>query len=144
FARPISKMLEQKASADPVLDAMAENFDLVVAFFPLPPEGLLSVDGGAGTLGFVVDFVADESKALRETAESLLRHAGAKVVIMGHTHEPQDHPTGINYVNTGSWTRYLGSCSPRFVSARPTRSGSKNGRPGRDLRSPNRGEQSGP
>jgi hypothetical protein len=28
-------------------------------------------------------------------------------VIMGHTHEPQDHPNGLSYVNTGSWTRYL-------------------------------------
>jgi predicted phosphodiesterase len=26
---------------------------------------------------------------------------------MGHTHEFQDHPHGLNYVNTGSWTRYL-------------------------------------
>lgn len=107
FVMPIPDLLSHEASAAAVLDSMAENFDLVVAFFPPPPEGLLSIEGGDGTLGFVVDFVADESKALREAAENLLRHAGAKVVIMGHTHEPQDHPAGLNYINTGSWTRYL-------------------------------------
>jgi hypothetical protein len=107
FPMPTPDLLSQEASARPVLDAMAANFDLVIAFFPPPPKGLLSVEDGAGTLGFVGDFVADESKALREVAEGLLRNAGASVVIMGHTHEPQDHPTGLNYVNTGSWTRYL-------------------------------------
>jgi hypothetical protein len=40
-------------------------------------------------------------------SRTALTHSGATAVIMGHTHESQDHPDGLSYVNTGSWTRYL-------------------------------------
>jgi UDP-2,3-diacylglucosamine pyrophosphatase LpxH len=103
---PIAVLLEDEKTADEILDALAGNFDLV-GVFPEPEEGLLSDDGDPGTLGFVGGFVADESGELLKGARAAIDYSGAKTVIMGHTHEPKDHPDKVNYVNTGSWTRYL-------------------------------------
>jgi hypothetical protein len=109
---PIAVLLGSEKSAEIILDALADNFDLM-GIFPEPIEGLMS-DDDSGTLGFIAGFVADESGALIKAGQAAIQYSGAKTVIMGHTHEPQDHPDGLNYVNTGSWTRYL-----RIVEGEP-------------------------
>jgi UDP-2,3-diacylglucosamine pyrophosphatase LpxH len=103
---PIPYLLRSAESAATTLDALAKNVDLM-SIFPDPHEALLSTGGDQGTLRFAGGFVADETGALVEAAQQAIQYAGARAVIMGHTHEPQDHPQGLNYVNTGSWTRYL-------------------------------------
>jgi UDP-2,3-diacylglucosamine pyrophosphatase LpxH len=102
---PIAVLLEDDSSAEGILDAFADNFDLI-EIFPKPNDGLLADEGGP-TLGFIVGFVADESGELLKAARAAIDYSGAKTVIMGHTHEPKCHPDSVNYVNTGSWTRYL-------------------------------------
>jgi len=104
---PIQDWLSSEEFAGQILDVLADNFDLVSNIFPEPNDELLSAGGEPGTLGFVGGFIADETGALIQAAQSAIQYSDAKVVIMGHTHEPQDHPDGLNYVNTGSWTRYL-------------------------------------
>jgi UDP-2,3-diacylglucosamine pyrophosphatase LpxH len=103
---PIPELLADKQSVQRILDALADNFDLTDVFI-LPNDALMGADGENGTLSFTGGFVADETATLIQAAQAAIRDAGAKVVIMGHTHEPQDRPNGLNYGNTGSWTRYL-------------------------------------
>ena len=48
----------------------------------------------------------DESVLLIRAAKEALRKDAVDVVIMGHTHETQNRPQGLSYLNTGCWTRY--------------------------------------
>jgi UDP-2,3-diacylglucosamine pyrophosphatase LpxH len=68
-------------------------------------RGLLSADEkGYMTLG--AGFVADETEALIRAAREIINSGKARFVVMGHTHEAVQ-PGSVNYVNTGSWTRYF-------------------------------------
>jgi hypothetical protein len=98
-------LLENPASAERILDALADNLD-IAAMFPESDPRKLSVPG-TGKMTLVPGFFADEIAALVLASRTALTHSGATAVIMGHTHESQDHPDGLSYVNTGSWTRYL-------------------------------------
>jgi hypothetical protein len=54
-------------------------------------------------------FRLKETELLVNGAKKLLdpgNKMGGKVVVMGHTHEPVERSEGLNYYNTGSWTRY--------------------------------------
>ena len=53
--------------------------------------------------------MASDKEILRQTAQEQLRQDnGTQVVVMGHTHQPDELKTdrGI-YFNPGSWTRYV-------------------------------------
>jgi UDP-2,3-diacylglucosamine pyrophosphatase LpxH len=105
ISSPMKFLLENDRSAARVVDALADNMD-IAAMFPAPDPRKMSVEG-TGKMSLIPGFFADESAELILAASAALRNSGATVVIMGHTHESQDHPRGLNYVNTGSWTRYL-------------------------------------
>jgi len=71
--------------------------------------GYLSMSGDEGTLSLARGFKIDESRALIAGAQKILTESDAKLVLMGHTHEPMDRPGDLPYLNTGSWTRYYRS-----------------------------------
>jgi UDP-2,3-diacylglucosamine pyrophosphatase LpxH len=101
----IGFLLSNERTAVRVLDALSEHFD-VAQMFSTPDRTKMGAKG-SGKMTLVPGFIADESADLIVAASRALRHSDATAVAMGHTHDPQDHPNGINYVNTGSWTRYL-------------------------------------
>lgn len=50
----------------------------------------------------------DGKKELRIVARDRVEETGAQVVVMGHTHQPDDATvSGARYFNPGCWTRYL-------------------------------------
>jgi UDP-2,3-diacylglucosamine pyrophosphatase LpxH len=105
LSSPLPFLLENPASAERVLDALADNLDIAAKFPEFDPRKMSAP--GTGKMTLVPGFFADESADLIVASRAALTHSGATVVVMGHTHEPQDHPDGLSYVNTGSWTRYL-------------------------------------
>ncbi len=77
------------------------------ALFGLPAAGTMGVD--EATLFAVTKSNFDDSKEkLRAVAQGKI-DAGASVVVMGHTHQPDkvDFKGGGSYYNPGCWTRYL-------------------------------------
>jgi UDP-2,3-diacylglucosamine pyrophosphatase LpxH len=76
------------------------------ALFDLPPGATLGSDDV--TLGALTRAGFDDGKeTLRRVAQQRV-DAGAKVVVMGHTHQPDTRQLdGGMYYNPGCWTRYL-------------------------------------
>lgn len=70
--------------------------------------GALSVGGTAGTLVIQQAGRIDEKEHLRSVAKDrFLTDGKCEVVVMGHTHQPDDWKVGERrYFNSGSWTRY--------------------------------------
>lgn len=102
-------MLETEDRAADALDLLARRFD-IVKDWPEPAVGMLG-SGGGGMLTLGAAYDVDESAKLVEVAKDLIGKDGVLAVVMGHTHELVDHPSSVNYVNTGCWTRYLDSQS---------------------------------
>jgi UDP-2,3-diacylglucosamine pyrophosphatase LpxH len=50
---------------------------------------------------------ANETADLKKAAREIIDQGRATAVVMGHTHEPVTTAPDLNYVNIGSWTRYL-------------------------------------
>jgi hypothetical protein len=69
-------------------------------------SGLLS-SGAAGYVTLGGGFMQDETAELKTAARKIIGGGLATSVIMAHTHEPVDPDATLNYVNTGSWTRYF-------------------------------------
>jgi hypothetical protein len=105
LSSPVDFLLSNERTAARFLEVLGNHLD-IVEMFPDPDPTKLSVPG-SGKLKLVPGFFADESANLIVAARHALQHSGATAVVMGHTHEPEDHPGGMSYVNTGSWTRYL-------------------------------------
>lgn len=61
-----------------------------------------------GTLSLGRSLFMDERKRFGQIAEEVLSESNAQVVVMGHTHEPDEQifPGEGIYLNPGSWTRY--------------------------------------
>ena len=58
-------------------------------------------------LSLKAGFKIDESQMLIDAARKIFEnHGDVKLILMGHTHEPQRRPEGLDYLNTGCWTRY--------------------------------------
>jgi UDP-2,3-diacylglucosamine pyrophosphatase LpxH len=104
---PLEFALRKEEFARQILDVLSYRFDILELFAEPTPELLGGGFGQNGTLSLAQGFLSDETEALKTASRYLLQYCNAKAVVMGHTHEPQDHPDGLNYVNTGSWTRYL-------------------------------------
>jgi UDP-2,3-diacylglucosamine pyrophosphatase LpxH len=77
-------------------------------FLCLDPDLLSEVSDKRDNLGLFRGFRAGatETADLKNAARSIIRRGCATAVVMGHTHEPVAQ-AGLNYVNIGSWTRYL-------------------------------------
>lgn len=102
---PLSLMLDDPQKAEELMVFLSDHSDLLDEL-DRDDSGFLSADGDEGTLSLTRGFRINESKELMRGAGAILDQEGAKLVIMGHTHEPLDRPGGMPYLNTGSWTRY--------------------------------------
>jgi UDP-2,3-diacylglucosamine pyrophosphatase LpxH len=72
-----------------------------------PDREMMSVAGDDGMMSLRSGYQADETAALKDAARAIIRRGSATAVVMGHTHEPVSPEPDLNYVNIGSWTRYL-------------------------------------
>lgn len=79
-----------------------------LALFALRPAPVLAA-GGSKTLGTIIGARHFGRDALRDLAQRRFDACpAAQVVVMGHTHLPDDQPfDNGRYLNPGSWTRYL-------------------------------------
>lgn len=79
------------------------------SLFTPPPTALTLGSGRDATLSAVARAAfEDGSEKLRQVAQARRDATLASVVVMGHTHQPDDHKLdGGHYFNPGCWTRYL-------------------------------------
>ena len=109
--RDLRILLENSTEQDHILDWLANHLDLLEEPSPITEGNLLGVDAADDEyLSLSKGFRLDETALLVDAATGLLSHLSqdpVKLVIMGHTHEPVERPGGLNYYNTGSWTRYF-------------------------------------
>lgn len=102
---PLDFYLQDDERSESLLDFLCLNPE-TLEDVQTDDEGLLS----AGTPGYLTlggGFIQDETAELKAAATTIVTNGLAKAVIMGHTHEPVDARAELNYVNTGSWTRYF-------------------------------------
>jgi UDP-2,3-diacylglucosamine pyrophosphatase LpxH len=113
------------AATEDAIRAELKNEEAVIAFLNevllrLPPEewievfdpfgvsGTLGVGGDGTTLKILQSGTSSDVEILRiEATKRMSQPGGPKVVVMGHTHQPDELRTddGV-YFNPGSWTRY--------------------------------------
>lgn len=103
--KPLEMYVEKPANAEALMMFLAENIDLLEGMSERS-SSLLGMSGEEGKLTLAKGFSLDETRELKRAAAKVLRLPGVTAAIMGHTHEPVDNSTALNYVNTGSWTRY--------------------------------------
>jgi UDP-2,3-diacylglucosamine pyrophosphatase LpxH len=108
--RDLRLLLSNPAEQDRILEWLADNLDLLEEPSVAEQEDLLSLDGfDDDYLSLAQGFRLNETALLVDASIRLLskeREDAIELVIMGHTHEPVKKPEGLNYYNTGSWTRY--------------------------------------
>jgi UDP-2,3-diacylglucosamine pyrophosphatase LpxH len=96
--------LEGPENAEKLLQFLADHPDVLDRF---PDDSSLLSGGGAGDLTLAGGFFEDETKVLSVAAQERLQEdPTVQTVVMGHTHEAMNRPSGIAYLNTGCWTRY--------------------------------------
>jgi hypothetical protein len=91
--------------AELLLSFLAENLNLLDGLQEEHPS-YMGLSGNQATLTLFRGFSVDETSELIRASQRILKQDDPDIVIMGHTHESQDHPRGLKYINTGSWTRY--------------------------------------
>lgn len=107
------RAVDPDASADTVAaviqsDERLGEFVDEMALRLSPPEWVTTFDRlGPETLSIARSRMVNEKDMLCRVAVDLLR-TGAKVVVFGHTHQPDEYrEAGGIYFNPGSWTRYV-------------------------------------
>jgi hypothetical protein len=102
--RPLEMVLADPETADALLGFLADHLELLE---PIESDrgGLLG-GGEPRMLALGGGFFADETASLIKAASMIRADPSVGTIIMGHTHEPVDREPPLNYVNTGSWTRY--------------------------------------
>ena len=84
-----------------LLDFLSEDVELLSGLDP--DRGLMSLARGAG-----LRHRRKRNQTLsKKAARQIIDQGCATAVVMGHTHEPVLAAADLNYVNIGSWTRYL-------------------------------------
>jgi len=102
---PLSLVLDDPRQARELMEFLSDHVELLTDLDP-DDTGYLGLSGEAGTLSLARGFHIDESQELIAAAKRILTDTSVRIVIMGHTHEPQNRPGNLAYFNTGSWTRY--------------------------------------
>jgi UDP-2,3-diacylglucosamine pyrophosphatase LpxH len=85
------------------------NIALTILFALMPKDQWVDLFvQDKGTLGGLIPAaIADDMKELSDQAKRALRIYNAKIVVMGHTHQPDEaNFEEGQYFNPGSWTRY--------------------------------------
>jgi UDP-2,3-diacylglucosamine pyrophosphatase LpxH len=96
---------QDKENAEELLNFLSMHPD-ILAEVENDQSGLLS-PGDAGYLTLGGGFIADETGELKRAARRIISDGLANAVVMGHTHEPVNPNSDLNYVNTGTWIRYF-------------------------------------
>jgi UDP-2,3-diacylglucosamine pyrophosphatase LpxH len=108
--RDLSLLLDNPAEHNNILTWLQNNLELIKDTPCSPDNDLLSLDSSdTSYLSLVKGFSLDETSLLMNAARKILEcsnHLPATLVVMGHTHEPVERADNLNYLNTGSWTRY--------------------------------------
>ncbi len=104
--RPLLMYVEDFENAERLLSFIAEQ-PAALDGWPEPPEGMLGIGSGDGTLTLSHGYLVNETKLLMDGAKQVLADDTLNTVIMGHTHESVTPVAGLCYINTGSWTRYF-------------------------------------
>ena len=106
--RNLAALLDDPLEQDRVLEWLAAHLDLLQESETARADQLGIGGGDDHYLSLARGFQLDETALLVDGATDLLgnNESGVKLVIMGHTHEAVTRPKGLNYYNTGSWTRY--------------------------------------
>jgi len=78
-------------------------------YFGQLPIGTMAIGGQRGTMSIVEANNVDKDFLWDMAQRELLKEKGPEVVVMGHTHQPDERRTnqGGLYFNPGSWTRYV-------------------------------------
>lgn len=92
-------------NSEKVLNFLSEHPG-ILAEVETDQSGLLS-PGDKGYLTLGGGFLADETGELKKAARKIIGDGLADAVVMGHTHEPVNTNSALNYVNTGTWIRYF-------------------------------------
>jgi UDP-2,3-diacylglucosamine pyrophosphatase LpxH len=103
---PYDFFLMDQARSASLLDFLSLDPDLLSGLDDAD-RGLMSLAGDDGYLSLRDGYRADETAALKRAAREIIGKGLASAVVMGHTHEPVTPEADLNYVNIGSWTRYL-------------------------------------
>ncbi|MBV8846608.1 MAG: metallophosphoesterase [Bryobacterales bacterium] len=102
---PLSFVLDDPKQAEELMNFLSEKPELLDGL-DSEEDGYMGWDGEEGTLSLARGFRVNETQELINGAAGIIAAHPVKMVVMGHTHEPQDRPAGLPYLNTGSWTRY--------------------------------------
>jgi hypothetical protein len=98
--------LSDDERAERLLGFLLEHPELAPPLSAQDEDYLSSSGSGTGELSLAGGFFADETKELMKASKKALSNPDVKFVIMGHTHETVDRREGLQYINTGCWTRY--------------------------------------
>ena len=108
--RDLGVLLNDKTEQERILAWLADNLGVLENPNAVYSPSLLSASGtNDHYLSLQKGFKLNETALLVDAAIKRLDPKGdtqAQLVVMGHTHEPVEKPEGLNYFNTGSWTRY--------------------------------------
>jgi hypothetical protein len=96
---------QDEENVEKLLNFLSEHPD-VLAEVETDQSGLLS-PGDEGYLTLGGGFLADETRELKRAARKIIDGGLTNAVVMGHTHEPVNTNSDLNYVNTGTWIRYF-------------------------------------
>lgn len=103
---PIKSSLLQHAMLD--LLGRLDDADWHRLFDPPAAAGELGVNDGLTLEALRKAAFEDGKMALRQVARDRAATTCAEVVVMGHTHQPDQASAGVaRYFNPGCWTRYL-------------------------------------
>jgi UDP-2,3-diacylglucosamine pyrophosphatase LpxH len=128
FAAKLTTLYQKVCAADADIETVRQALNTDEAVFTflldllpsLPPEewmpvidiagqgAALGVGGTGQTLAILNPKTRNDKENLRtEAKKELEQENGPEIVVMGHTHQPDEMQVGRGvYFNTGSWTRY--------------------------------------
>ncbi len=108
LARLRQELHDEQALADFMWEVLARiPADEWIPVFDRVDPAVLSASGGGAAILSVGKAGMMSKQLWREEARQQWR-AGAQVVVMGHTHQPDTvRENGSAYFNSGSWTRYV-------------------------------------
>jgi hypothetical protein len=129
FAAEVTRLYRQVRDESATVEAVRLNlnneealFNFLIEMLPLvdPAEwshvfdqfklgSTLAIGGKGSTLAIKEGNKVDKEYLWKKAEELLLSDGGPQVVVMGHTHQPDERKAnnGGSYFNPGSWTRYV-------------------------------------
>lgn len=105
FNVPIKMIVEDTEKAERFAEFLSEHIEIIPDI--QKDNSYLGINEEKGLLALKQGFIKNETEELIFAAKSQIKNNKTNSVIMGHTHESQNMPHGIKYLNTGCWTRFF-------------------------------------